>query len=254
MINNCSQCGSPVKEGYKFCSLCGAQVPGPVQPNAVSGGTMPYSTYTGIEGRALRVLTGKQSGRFYSIFPSVSIGRSAADIIIEDDSTISHVHARVFCDNDSVYLEDLNSLNGVFFRVKDKVTLNHNDIIQAGRSFFLFENIEADEFVDSSGTEFYASPQRGERFRLTEIIGKGLRGCVLTAPDTGITIGRSEGKFIFANDVYMNPLHFSIRWIQRGAVLIDHDSVNGTFVQLHDVTPLKSGDEFFVGRTLFTLV
>lgn len=254
MSNNCSQCGSPIKEGYKFCSICGAQVPEPVQPNAASGETMPYSNYMGLEGRALRVLTGKQAGRFYNIFPSVSIGRSAADIIIEDDPAISHAHARIFCENDNVYLEDLNSLNGVFFRVKDKVMLNNNDIIQAGRTLFLFENFESDEFVDASGTEFYASPHRGERFRLTEIIRKGLRGCVLTAFDSGVTIGRSEGNFIFANDLNMNPRHFSIRWIQRGAVLIDHDSLNGTFVQIHDVTPLKSGDQFFVGRTLFTLV
>jgi len=250
----CLHCGTSVKDGFRFCSVCGTPVSEPPAQPKASDGTMPYSRVTGVEGKAIRVLTGNKAGQFFGVYPSVTIGTQGAACSFDDDPTISPTHALIFCEGESLFIEDLSSMNGVFLRIRDKFMLQKNDIIQAGNSLFLFETFNTSDFVDASGTEFYASPMRGERFRLVEILKGGLRGRAATAPDAGITVGRSEAAFLCPNDVCMSTTHFSIRWLQRGAVLIDHDSYNGTFLQIHKKTELQKNDQFIIGRTLFVVI
>ena len=65
------------------------------------------------------------------------------------------------------------------------------------------------------------------------------------APRTARTV-----HIVISDDMRMSPKHFTIRWTQRGGILVDH-SDNGTFVQIHQDTPIQSGDIFFAGQTLF---
>ncbi len=250
----CLHCGTPVRDGFRFCSVCGTPISEPRAQTKASDGTLPYSRLTGIEGRAIRVLTGCKAGQFIGVYPAVTIGTQGAACVLEDDPTISPMHARIYCEGESLYVEELSSMNGVFCRIRDKVMLQKNDIIQAGNSLFLFETFNTADFVDASGTEFYASPMHGERFRLVEILNGGLRGRAATAPESGITVGRSEAAFMCPNDICMSAMHFSVRWLQRGAVLIDHESYNGTFLQIHKKTELQKDDQFIIGRTLFSVV
>ena len=74
------------------------------------------------------------------------------------------------------------------------------------------------------------------------------------APDGGIVVGRTDGDFLFPTDERMNAKHFSIRWTQRGGILIDHETRNGTFVQIHESEQLCEGDLFFAGRNLFRVI
>ncbi len=57
-----------------------------------------------------------------------------ADIVIEKD-TISHFHARIICENEEYYLEDLNSTNGTYINeemlpYKERRQLKMNDAIR----------------------------------------------------------------------------------------------------------------------------
>ena len=250
MTRLCQRCGKPVHVGFKFCNVCGE----PVNDDGASAGdVVSYSPLLGIRGRTLRVLTGDHAGQFYDAFPAVTVGRNNADIV-SADPTVSPVHARLDATESGAQIQDMDSLNGVFVRTKDEKTLLHdNDIIRAGDHLFLFEVIALDRYSEESGTEFYAAPLRGENSRLVEILAGGMRGRACVATDGCITVGRSEGDFVFPDDEKMSPRHFSIRWSQRGGLLIDV-AFNGTFVQIHDVEAIARGDIFFIGNELYEMM
>lgn len=250
MSQVCSRCGMPVRQGFKFCNVCGSQV---VEVEDIVDTVLPYSAYLGPQGRAIRQLTGKSAGQFFPIYPAGTIGRDDASIEFMDDETMSPCHLRISVKADGTWLEDLDSLNGVFVKAKDKVVLQDHDMILAGDRYFMYEFYAPERFTEEFGTEFYAAPHRGERFRLVEILTGGRRGRACMAPDGGIVVGREEGDFLFPEDKRMSPKHFTIRWTQRGGILVDH-SANGTFVQIHEPTRMEEGDTFFVGKHMFKII
>ena len=197
----------------------------------------------------MRILNGENAGRFVVIYPDCTIGRSGSEVDIADDLALSPEHFRIVATETGAEITDKDSLNGVFMRAGDKVMLHPNDLIRAGDHYFLFEYFPNDSLGSDFGADFYASPGRGERFRLVEILKGGLRSRARSAADS-IVVGRSEGDFVIPDDKRMSPKHFTIRWTQRGGILVDH-SENGTFVQIHHDMPIASGDIFFAGETLF---
>jgi len=250
----CSRCGMPVREGFKFCNVCGTNVSGEVSAIKNAEEAVPYTKLAGLEGSVVRAMTGTAAGQFRAVYPECTFGRLEGDYHDAGDTTLSMQHAQIRCTDDSIVINDLGSLNGVFLRIRDKVILRNGDIIRAGNHYFLYDHYENAPFREEFNTEFYATPNRGERFRLVEVLRHGLRGRACTAPDGGIIVGRSEGDFLFPHDDTMNAKHFSIRWTQRGGILLDHRSTNGTFVQIHEPTILEHSDQFFVGQTLFHLL
>ncbi|MBR4984541.1 MAG: FHA domain-containing protein [Proteobacteria bacterium] len=246
----CSRCGLPVRPNFKFCSTCGAPV---VETPEVADETVAYSPFMGPQGNSIRQMTGHNAGIFFSAYPECCIGREDANVRIADDDTLSPNHMRVFSREDGLCLEDMDSLNGVFLAIKTQMFLQDHDIIRAGDHYFFYELTVPDAFTDEYGTEFYASPGRGERFRLVEILSGGRRGRACMAPDGAVVVGRSDGDFTFPEDHKMSARHFTVRWTRHGGVLIDH-SMNGTFLQIHDVVRVEPGDLFFAGRNLFRVI
>lgn len=250
MTRLCQRCGKPVYSGFKFCNVCGEPVP---EDLGSSGDVVSYSPLLGIRGRTVRALSGNKAGQFFEAFPAVTIGRTEADILA-DDETVSPIHARLEATETGAEVSDMESLNGVFLRVREeKTVLRDNDIIRAGDHFFLYETISLDRYSENSGTDFYASPLRGDNFRLVEILEGGIRGRACIAADGGIVVGRSEGDFIFPEDEKMSPRHFAVRWSPRGGVLVDN-AFNGTFVQIREPQQILKGDVFFVGNALYELI
>lgn len=246
----CSRCGLAVRPNFKFCSTCGAPV---VDTEAASDETVPYSPFIGPQGNSIRQMTGQNAGIFFSAYPECCIGREDANVRIADDMTLSPSHARVFSNDKGLFLEDMDSLNGVFLAIKDQKFLQDHDIIRAGDHYFLYEVISPDAFTDEYGTEFYASPLRGERFRLVEIIAGGKRGRACMPIEGAVVVGRNDGDFRFPDDQKMSARHFTVRWTRGGGALIDH-SANGTFLQIHDAVHVEPGDLFFAGKNLFRVI
>lgn len=246
----CSRCGLAVRPNFKYCSTCGAPV---IESSSDADEVVPYSPFMGNQGNAIRQMTGQNAGIFFSAYPECCIGRVDANVRIADDMTLSPCHARIFNREDSLYLEDRDSLNGVFLAIKDQMYLQDHDIIRAGDHYFFYEVAVSDAFTDEFGTEFYASPSRGERFRLVEITSGGRRGRAYMAPDGVAVVGRSDGDFRFPEDDKMSARHFTVRWTRAGGILIDH-SANGTFLQIHDAVRVCAGDLFFAGKNLFRVI
>lgn len=250
MSQICTQCGMEIAPGFKFCNVCGNPVP---EEKIIQDGAVPYSKFSGPCGRAVRILTGRTAGTFYAAYPSCTIGRENCDIRILHDRTLSPQHVRLLTDSGKTTLEDIDSLNGIFLRMHEKKTLQNNDIIYAGEHYFLYQIVSVERFAESHHTEFYATPIRGERFRIVEILKGGRRGRALTASDDGFVVGRKEGDFQFPEDDKMSDRHFEIQWTSKGGVLFDC-SLNGTFLKIHEPTRVCEGDLFFAGNTLFRVI
>ncbi|MDQ3758176.1 MAG: FHA domain-containing protein [Actinomycetota bacterium] len=77
-------------------------------------------------------------GRLFDLGDELTVGRAGGcQIALEDDKTVSQLHARVFRRDGRVYVEDLGSTNGTYLNAK-KVTapaaLQRGDRLQVGRT------------------------------------------------------------------------------------------------------------------------
>lgn len=90
---------------------------------------------------ALLVRSGPQKNqRFIISGNNVSLGRSDDSNIVLDDVTVSRKHAVITKENNAWFINDENSLNGIyvnFIRV-DKTKLTAGDDIQIGKYRFTF--------------------------------------------------------------------------------------------------------------------
>jgi pSer/pThr/pTyr-binding forkhead associated (FHA) protein len=76
-----------------------------------------------------------QRGRVYELSDEVTVGRAPGCGVSLPDTTVSHLHARVFRRDGSFYLEDLGSTNGTWLnrgRVGAAVPLKRGDRVLVG--------------------------------------------------------------------------------------------------------------------------
>jgi pSer/pThr/pTyr-binding forkhead associated (FHA) protein len=89
----------------------------------------------------LRVLEPReQRGRQFDLVGDLTLGRSSAcTIVLEDDNFASSVHARIFRDEDDLWLEDLGSKNGTYIndeRIAEPVRVRRGDRLKVGSTIF----------------------------------------------------------------------------------------------------------------------
>lgn len=103
--------------------------------------TMMYiSPGLGYRFRLVHILDGQKPGNaFCSAANSLTIGREGVDIIFPDDRHISRNHARVSWQDGAVVLEDLDSKNGTFVRIKEEQPLQHGDYVFMGKELLRVE-------------------------------------------------------------------------------------------------------------------
>lgn len=68
----------------------------------------------------------------------ITIGRSEGNLIKLTDNYVSKFHAKIFKQNDTYFIEDLNSSNGTFVNGQKvfKSPISNSDIIKIGSSEF----------------------------------------------------------------------------------------------------------------------
>ncbi len=73
---------------------------------------------------------------------SLTIGREEGDLIMEWDTSLSSVHARIYRQKDQVWVEDLGSTNGTWInqhRISSRRILNRGDVLLAGQTELFLE-------------------------------------------------------------------------------------------------------------------
>ncbi|HLF01767.1 MAG TPA: CHAT domain-containing protein, partial [Anaerolineales bacterium] len=119
----------------------------------------------------LVVRQGKQRGRVYPITTVAStIGRESSVSIFVDDNLISRRHARVFQQDNKLFIEDLGSRNGTFLNRKaitEPTELKASDVIRVGDTV-----LEVELQPATAPIQLASSGQDTEEVKLDEVIAE----------------------------------------------------------------------------------
>jgi pSer/pThr/pTyr-binding forkhead associated (FHA) protein len=188
---------------------------------------------------------------------SVDIGREEGDIRLAADRFVSPRHARVQCRGSTFFLRDLDSLNGVYLRVRESEALIDGDSVLLGSEVLRFALLSGAEQglgpAVERGTDVYGSPARPRYACLCERTVEGVHRNVFYISSDETVIGREFGDLVFTADSFMSRRHAAIhRDPSAGTFSVrDLGSSNGTYLAIRGEVELREGDHLRVGQHLF---
>lgn len=184
-------------------------------------------------------------GQAYKIEKNESIlGRVEGDITFPDDGLVSRRHAKLTQTDNGLMVEDLNSANGVYRRLKDNYEMKHGDIILMGKQMFRFY---APQPASDSGKTPSGSFKGAE---LVRVLPGGVEESRYPLPPGESVLGRTRGTINFSDDAYLSSRHARIKNEGGKVILEDLQAVNGTFVGIREKTPVADGDIILIGHQL----
>lgn len=178
-------------------------------------------------------------------------GREEGVILFEEDDTLSTHHADFVYREGQLVLEDKGSVNGSYIRLRGPHRLRNQERVMVGRQVLQFEYMAlSDRYPAEDGTLMVVSPLRSYRFRLLQILEGGQIGRIHASPINELVLGREEGDMLFPDDLNVSARHARITRDDKGLVLEDLDSSNGTYVRVREPVTLQHGDHLFLGQQL----
>ncbi|MFW5968949.1 MAG: FHA domain-containing protein, partial [Persicimonas sp.] len=138
------------------------------------------------------------------------IGRESQANALANDPFLSPQHATFTCTQDSFYVRDEGSLNGVFVRVDQPIELRHEDQIRIGQELLRYEDLSAIEPAIERVEEetlIAGSPDDSTWGRLCLVAGPGVVTRAFALGDEAVTIGREEGDILFRDDGFVSGTH-----------------------------------------------
>ncbi len=253
----CWRCHEPRDVLSAFCRHCGAPATetsaATPQPMERSAPALPSA-----QARLVTLLKDGSEGRSIPLTDKdADIGASEGDIVFPDDPYLSPRHARIVCRGGAYTLRDLDSVNGVYVRVREAVELRDRDMVLLGQQVLRFELLSDGELplgpAFQRGVLVFGTPEVARFARLvqytTEGIGRDLH--YLFRDET--VIGRENGDIVFTEDPFLSRRHAAIRvdHASRSFSLHDLGSSNGTAIRMRGEHVLRDGDQFRIGRHLF---
>ncbi|MEE2785771.1 MAG: FHA domain-containing protein [Myxococcota bacterium] len=241
----CAHCGADVPKSFKFCGACGKE--------------FVEASVDAVTSKAVAELIlihpdGSEGEHFSLRDGNIIIGRDSPVSLFSNDPFLSPRHAKFGYANGWLTIQDLDSYNGVFIRLRAEVRLNAGDYFRLGQQLLTFENSRG--VVDAArptedGTMVGGSPSSGIWGRIRQVYATDtfLGEWTLTTPE--IYIGRERGTITFTSDIFISSSHCRLRRGDGFAYLADLGSTNGTYVKLKDETALSSGDLILLGQQLF---
>jgi hypothetical protein len=140
-VSSCPTCKAPIDPDDAFCNSCGARLGGSVDLGIVVDAKLDAPGPEVPVQFRLTVVTGHHKDMVFPVRnEQVTIGRSPEnDIALETDGYVSGKHTRVFAEGGEFFVEDRQSTNGTFIKVRSKLKLEQGDEIKVGQSIFRFD-------------------------------------------------------------------------------------------------------------------
>ncbi len=209
-------------------------------------------------GTLVAILKDGSDGRAYPIVDDpTDVGRTEGHIILGDDPYLSPRHARLVPRADGLLVRDLDSINGVYVRLREPVELNDGDTLLLGQQLVRFEILPETELplgpAMHRGVLVFGTPEVARLARLVQYTTEGVGRDVHYLYRDETVVGREQGDVVCTDDPFMSRRHAAIA-LDRSArrfVLRDLGSSNGTAIRVRGERLLKQGDQFRVGRHLF---
>lgn len=164
-----------------------------------------------------------------------------------DDPYVDAEHGALTFRPDGVAIEDFDSTNGVFVRVREQATLRCGDMFRAGEELLRFTALRNTRTPGRAPT--LGSPDPGYWGRVDVMISLEANAASYPLDDAEVSFGQTDGHLQFPDDPYLGELHCSIRRADKGATLVDHGSPAGTWLRLRAGDVVPYGSELLVGQT-----
>jgi len=279
----CKRCHGTSDKNAQFCRFCGAALaeaapmPRPSAPSqeparpetaqprldatlVTAGPSEAPKTLSQPEGRLVVVHKDGGEGESFPLQDQVDVGRESGECIFADDRYMAPRHARVTRRDGALYIRDLGTPNGVYFRLRKEengVLLEDQDLILLGQQVLRFEIVKDAEAgfgaTSEQGTLVFGTPAAPRYARLSQRTTEGVSCDVFHVRKPETVLGRESGDVVFPDDPFMSRRHASVRVSDgpgRTFRLADLGSSNGTFVRIRGEVQLKHGDEVRVGQQL----
>jgi pSer/pThr/pTyr-binding forkhead associated (FHA) protein len=209
--------------------------------------------------RLVAILKDGSDGRLYPLNGDVvDLGRTEGDVVLADDPYLSPRHARLSRRVSGEWvLRDLDSVNGVFARIREPVDLADGDMLLIGQQVLRFETLSDVELplgpASLCGVLAFGTPEVPRIARLVQYTTEGVGRDVHYLYRDETVIGRENGDIVFTDDPFLSRRHAVIavdRSVRRFQ-LRDLGSSNGTAIRFRGERALRDRDQFRVGRHLF---
>ena len=244
-----------------------AAAPMPVAPAAAppAGGaavhTMtdaPQPVVQAAPAALVAILKDGSDGRTYPLgSESTDLGRTEGDVVLGDDPYLSNRHARVTLRGGTWVIRDLDSVNGIYVRIREPVEVRDGDMILIGQQVLRFEVLSDGELplgpATIQGVLTFGTPEVPRLARLVQYTTEGVGRDVHYLYREETVLGRENGDIVFTDDPFLSRRHAAIT-TDRAAhrtMLRDLGSSNGTSLRFRGERSLSNGDQFRVGRHLF---
>jgi pSer/pThr/pTyr-binding forkhead associated (FHA) protein len=230
---------------------------------------------------AIQLMDGQRSGEILPLISnSVTIGRSAGEILLED-TEVSGRHCTVQMNSGELIIIDHSSRNGTFLngRRVDRNRLRAGDTLQIGQSVFrIVEWPETPNFVDPVAIaqewcrQISESPEMQAHKEIAALVEKEIELCIsdvqirLTleskdgriishlVPSAEVILGRAGSVPLLAEDEEASRKHARLFVDSEGYIVVeDLGSANGTYFneeRLAGRRRIFSGDKIRLGRTI----
>jgi adenylate cyclase len=194
------------------------------------------------------------AGPEYPIPESITIGRSQGDVRFESDPHIAPLNARVFIEDEQLFVEDLSGgAETVFVRIASDYTLQDDDTVMMGHQVLRFRELAGAMMAATQLGATIADITHVLNAPVAEMVRfdeNGNRTATYPIRAEEVNFGRTRGTYTFPEDKLMSRLHARI--VQRGEdfLLGDLGSRNGTFLKVRGKTPLHVNGAILVGSEL----
>jgi len=99
-------------------------------------GTLPVPTDAPLQGELVRLVRGGVEEKHFPLYRGEnSFGRTKGNYTFTEDPYLSRLHARLILHAPRCVLEDLNSTNGTFVRIRERQILDVDDTVLVGSQF-----------------------------------------------------------------------------------------------------------------------
>jgi len=105
------------------------------------GSTIPDTEYLMVQ----QILSSRKMGNLYLKPSPLTIGREKADILFPYDKFLSTTHCSIMVNENGFILNDLNSANGVYIKVRGSELITDGDILLMGQELLMIRITEKAE-------------------------------------------------------------------------------------------------------------
>lgn len=265
----CWRCRGVGDQGSEFCKFCGARYsdrtsdPAPAVARTVESPQAPVARQQepGRGQASHQIVSIRKDGTDGPAYPlpgeQTDFGRSEGDVQLDEDPYLSPRHFRILRRGGDWFLRDLQSVNGVYVRLRAAEELVSGSMILIGQQVLRFDLLEEDELplgpARSGGCLVFGTPEVPAYARLVQYTTEGVGRDVHYLYRDETVLGRETGDIVFTDDPFLSRRHAVVRFdrSQKRTVLEDLGSSNGTCARLRGEHALSVGDHFRVGRHLF---